>query len=357
MADPVSNNMAPARNLPVAEIATDPDWSGSEIAAILLMTFGEDEAADILSRLRPGEVQSLGRAMLAISKVGEDDVNFVFDRFVQQARSRTAIGYRAHKQITSIMGKAFGPGRAANMLSRIAPHQSRSDLNHLHGQLDWMTADDIASMIEDEHPQMMAVILSFLEPETAGDVLQQLADEIQDDVVFRVADMGSIGAQAIADIEALIARQSQKPATTTSQKSGGTSEAAAIMNNVEKQAEQRIIKALLKRDKVLARKIEEEMFVFGDLIDLDDKNLGMVLRSVENAVLTLAIKGADSDLAAKMFSCMSKRAAQSIEDEIAEMGPVSKGEVSAAQKQIVAQTLMLAEDGTIIIGGQNDEFV
>lgn len=357
MADPAIKNIAPPSNLPLAEMAPDPAWSGSEIAAILLMTFGEDEAADILSRLRPGEVQSLGAAMLTISKVGEDDVNFVFDRFVEQARSRTAIGYRAHKQITAIMGKAFGPGRAANMLTRIAPHQSRSDLNHLHRQLDWMSVDEIAGMIADEHPQMMAVILSFLEPEMAGDVLQQLPDDIQDDVLFRVADMGAIGAQAIADIEALIARQSQKPATTTIQKSGGTSDAAAIMNNVGKPTEQRIIKALLKRDKALARKIEEEMFVFGDLIGLDDKSLGMVLRSIDNAVLILAIKGAAPDLAAKMFGCMSKRAAQSIEDDIADMGPVSKDEVAAAQKQVVAQARMLAEDGTIILGGQNDEFV
>ncbi|QTD56481.1 flagellar motor switch protein FliG [Parasphingorhabdus cellanae] len=357
MVEPAIENTALVNDLSAIETTDNPIWSGHEIAAILLMTFGEDEAADILSRLKPVEVQSLGSAMLAITKVGEEDVNFVFDRFVEQARSRTAIGYRAHQQITSIMGKAFGPGRAANMLTRIAPHQSRSDLNHLYRQLDWMSAEEIASMIADEHPQMMAVILSFLEPEIAGDVLQQLGEDIQDDVVFRVADMGPIGANAIADIEALITRQSEQPAITISQQSGGTSEAAAIMNNVAKQTEQRIIKALLKRDKVLARKIEDDMFVFGDLMDLDDKSLGAVLRLIENAVLILAIKGADPDLAGKMFGCMSKRAAQSIEDEIADMGPVSKDEVSAAQKQVVAQAKALAEDGTIILGGQNDEFV
>ncbi|GAA0469279.1 flagellar motor switch protein FliG [Parasphingorhabdus litoris] len=357
MADPVTDAIVPTSNLPEPQTADIASWSGSEIAAILLMTFGEDEAADILSRLRPPEVQSLGAAMLSISKVGEDDVNFVFDRFVQQARSRTSIGYRAHKQISTMMDKAFGPGRAANLLTRIAPHQSRSDLSHLHRQLDWMSADEIANMVEDEHPQMVAVILSFLEPDVAGDVLQKLPSDIQDDIIFRVANMGPVGTQALADIEALIARQSQIPATTAIQKSGGASDAAAIVNNVEKPIEQRIIKALLKRDKTLGRKVEEEMFVFSDMISLEDKSLAMVLRLIENAILVLAIKGADPELAAKMFGCMSKRAAQSIEDEIADMGPVSKEDVTAAQKRVVAQARILAEEGKIVLGGQNDEFV
>ncbi|WP_422343562.1 flagellar motor switch protein FliG [Parasphingorhabdus sp.] len=357
MAELAKGNAIELANSSAIDEEAERSWSGSEIAAILLMIFGEDEAADILSRLRPGEVQSLGAAMLAISNVSEEDVNFVFDRFVQQARSRTPIGYRAHHQITAIMDKALGPGRAANMLTRIAPHQSRSDLNHLHRLLDWMSADEIARMIADEHPQMMAVILSFLEPETAGDVLQQLPEDLQEDVIFRIATMGDIGAQAIADIEALISRHTQKPAASIAQKTGGTNEAAAIMNNVEKPAELRIIKALLKRDKTLARKIEEQMFVFADLIELDDKALGTVLRSINNAVLVLAIKGADAALAARMFGCMSKRAAQSIEDDIAEMGPVSKDEVAAAQKQVVDQARALADEGVILLGGQSREFV
>ncbi|MEH6757809.1 MAG: flagellar motor switch protein FliG [Parasphingorhabdus sp.] len=352
-ANTVPNNGTAKNALLVVESSVDEHLSGRETAAILLMIFGEDEAADILTRLQPAEVQSLGEAMFAIRNVSEEDVNLVFDRFVERARSRTTIGYRADRQIKGMFDKALGTNRAATMLSRIIPQKEHVQFD----QLKWMSADEIATMIAEEHPQMMAVVLSFLDPEMAGDTLQRLPVDIQDDVIFRVATMGSIPAAAFADIETLLSRQVQKPDVVICPKTGGTSEAAAIMNNVEKQAERRIIKALAKRDKAIARVIEEEMFVFTDLIDLEDKSLGTIIRSIDNAMLVLALKGATADLAVKMFSCMSKRAAQSIQDEIAEMAPVSKEDVIAAQKDIVAQARILAEEGKIVLGGQGDEFV
>ncbi|MBF6603626.1 MAG: flagellar motor switch protein FliG, partial [Sphingorhabdus sp.] len=224
-------------------------------------------------------------------------------------------------------------------------------------QLKWMTVEEIAEMIADEHPQMMAVVLSFLDPEVAGAVLQRLDTALQDDVVFRVATMGVISVDAVADIKALLSRQVQKPGVAMASRAGSASDAAAIMNNVGKSAEQRIIKALIRRDKEMARAIEEEMLVFADLIGLEEKSLGTLLRSIENPVLLLAIKGAEPELAQKMFKCMSKRAAQSIQDELAEMAPVSKDDVVLAQKQIVAMARLLAEEGTIILGGQSDDFV
>ncbi len=349
MASSVGENNAVLVKTDIAEKTL----TGHETAAILLMIFGEDEAADILSRLEPSEVQCLGEAMFEIRNVSEADVNLVFDRFVEQARSRTAIGYRADKQIKSMLDKALGTSRAANMLSRITPQQNQAELQ----QLKWMSAQEIAEMIVDEHPQMMAVVLSFIDPEIAGDVLQKLDTSLQDEVVFRIATMGAVRANAVNDIEALLSRQVEKPSVTHCASTGGTSEAAAIMNNVDKLSEQRIIKALLKRDKALARTVEEEMFVFSDLITLEDKSLGTLIRSIENATLLLAIKGAEPALAEKMFSCMSKRAAESIQDEIADQGPVSKDDVVAAQKQIVVQARRLAEDGSILLGGRSDDFV
>lgn len=353
MAEVITNTAANKNVSPSDTNDPESHLSGRETAAILLMIFGEDEAADILSRLQPSEVQSLGEAMFKISNVSEDEVNLVFDRFVEQARVRTSIGYRAEKQIKIVLDKALGTSRAANMLSRITPPQDHAELH----QLKWMSVDEITKMIEGDHPQMIAVVLSFLDPEIAGAVLQELRAEIQDDVVYRVATMGAISANALADIEILLSRQVQKPDVVIGPRSSGSSEAAAIMNNVNKSAESRIIKALLKRDKAIARAIEEEMFVFADLIALEDKSLGTLIRSVENAQLLFALKGADTDLAKKMFSCMSKRAAQSIQDEIADMGPVSKDDVIAAQKQIVTQARLLAGDGKIILGGQSDEFI
>jgi len=352
MADPTSK-IAEDNMLPATADAPGQHLSGRQTAAILLMIFGENEAADILSRLLPGEVQALGEAMFEIRNVSEGEVNLVFDRFVEQARSRTTIGYRADKQIQGMFDKALGSSRAANMLARIRPQQDHAELH----QLKWMTVEEIAEMIADEHPQMMAVVLSFLDPEVAGAVLQRLDTALQDDVVFRVATMGVISVDAVADIKALLSRQVQKPGVAMASRAGSASDAAAIMNNVGKSAEQRIIKALIRRDKEMARAIEEEMLVFADLIGLEEKSLGTLLRSIENPVLLLAIKGAEPELAQKMFKCMSKRAAQSIQDELAEMAPVSKDDVVLAQKQIVAMARLLAEEGTIILGGQSDDFV
>lgn len=353
MADAMVSGAAETDTVLASKDSAERHVSGHETAAILLMTFGEDEAADILSRLKPVEVQALGEAMFEISNVSEEDINLVFDRFVEQARSRTAIGYRADKQIKSMLAKALGTSRASNILSRITPQQDQAELQ----QLKWMSAQDIAEMVVDEHPQMIAVVLSFLDPEIAGEVLQRLDADLQDDVVFRVATTDAISANAIADIEALLSRQDQKPDATVNTKIGGTSEAAAIMNNVEKSSERRIINALLKRDKVMAQAIEDEMFIFADLVTLEDKSLGTLIRLIENKVLILALKGAETDLAEKMFSCMSKRAAESIKDEMADMGPVSKDDVIMAQKQIVAQARRLAEDGSIILEGQSNDFV
>ncbi len=345
--------MSKAASAPVPVLTPDEQITGCEAAALLLLLFGEEEAASVLSRLEPGEVQNLGEAMFAVANVSETDVNAVFDRFVQKAGSRTTIGYHADQKIHDIMSRALGPERAGNVLQRIAPAKSQASLE----QLKWMEAEEISQMIAEEHPQIMALVLSHLEPEIAGQTLQNLPDDIQDDVVFRVATMGEVAADAIADIEHLLSRFRSKPAASGGRNSGGTSEAAAIMNNVGKSNERRIIKALSKRDKKIARTIEEEMFVFEDLIGFDDKNLGTLLRSVESDELILALKGAQPELADKMFGCMSSRAAQSIQDEMEDRGPVAKEEVIEAQKLVVAEARALLEDGAIQIGGQGDDFI
>ena len=338
--------------LPTAAEAADDSMHGREAAALLLLLFGEQEAADVLTRLEPNEVQTLGEAMFAITNVSEREVNQVFDRFVQKASTRTTIGYRADQQIQGMMQRALGPDRAANMLDRIVPQKSSSSLD----QLKWMTAEEIAEMIIDEHPQIVALVLTHLTPEMAASVLGQLPAVDQDDVIFRVATMGEVTTTALAEIEQLMT-QTKSGARNFVQQTGGTTGAAAIMNNIGKNDEQRIIKALAKRNKKIAQVIEEAMFVFADLIDLDDKNLGTLLRSVDNENLILSLKGADGKLAERMFGCMSSRAAQSIQDEMEERGPLSRDDVIAAQKQIVAQARALADEGAIMLGGQGDDFV
>lgn len=326
---------------------------GSAAAAVLLMLFNEDEAAEILSRLEPDEVRQLGYAMYDVADVEIDEVNQALDQFVNKARRRTTIGYGATRHIRGAMHKALGAERADNMLARITPPTRSTNLS----MLKWMDASEIAAIIEAEHPQVIAIVLAHLDPPVAADVLSLLPPQFQEDVVYRVATLGPVSSEALEDLEIMLS--SGTPVTkkgNTSQR-GGTSEAAAIMNNVRKDMEQRIIKALTKRDKIIGQTIEEEMFIFDNLIDLDDKNMGALLRGIDTELLVVALKGANEMLKAKMLSCMSQRAAQSITDEMEERGPMRLAEVVDAQKKVVAEARRLAEQGTIMLGGPGEDFV
>jgi len=328
--------------------------TGSEAAAILLMLLGEEEAAQLLSRLDPQEVQHLGGAMFGVADVSETQVNGVLDQFVGRARERTSIGFGADQQIKSMMSRALGTDRAENMLARITPPTRAASLD----SLKWMDPRTIANLIEHEHPQIIALVLAHLDAPIAADVLQLLDEDMQPDLIQRVATLGPVTSEAIADLEQILLRP-VAPAKSGggATKRGGAGEAAQIVNNTRKSAEQRIIKALQKLDKNLARSIEDEMFVFDNLMALDDKSLGTLLRTVESDTLVVALKGADERMKTKMFGCMSSRAAQSIQDAIADKGPMRLAEVQEAQKEMLAITRRLAAEGTIMLGGKGDDYV
>jgi flagellar motor switch protein FliG len=326
---------------------------GSAAAAVLLMLFDEDEAAQILARLEPEEVRQLGYAMYDVADVEVEEVNQALDRFVTKAKRRTTIGYGATQHIRGAMHKALGPERADNMLARITPPTQSTKLE----MLKWMEAKEIAALIDCEHPQVMALVLAHLDAPIAADVLQLLPAEHQEEVVYRIATLGPVGSEALDELEILLSRGGAVKSQGTQSQRGGTTEAAAIMNNVRKENEQRIIKALAKRDKIVAQSIEEEMFVFDNLIDLDDKNMGALMRGVDNEVLVVALKGANELLKGKIFNAMSARAAQSIADEMEERGPIRLAEVIEAQKAIVGTARRMADAGTLMLGGKGNDFV
>lgn len=335
------------------ETLTSPKLQGSAAAAVLLMLFDEDEAAEILSRLEPDEVRQLGYAMYDVADVEIDEVNEALDHFVNKAKKRTTIGYGASQHIRGAMTKALGQDRADNMLARITPPTRSNKL----AVLKWLEAKEIAALIEMEHPQIMAIVLAHLDHPVAADVLQLLPAEFQEEVIYRVATLGPVSTDALDDLEQLLMRGSPSSKPGNSSQRGGTLEAAAIMNNVRKENEVRIIKALAKRDKMIAQSIEEEMFVFDNLIDMDEKNLGALMRTIDNDVLVVALKGANDMLKGRIFGCMSARAASSIADELAERGPMRLADVIEAQKLIIATARKMAEAGTIMLSGKGNDFV
>ncbi|USI73723.1 flagellar motor switch protein FliG [Sphingomonas morindae] len=326
---------------------------GSSAAAILLMLLAEDEAAQVLGRLDPDEVQMLGSAMFGVADVSEEEVDGVLDQFIGRARERTTIGFGADSQIRTMMERALGAERAENMLARITPPARSSALD----SLKWMDAKTIAGLVEFEHPQIAALVLAHLEPPVAADVLQLLEEELQAEVIYRVATLGAVTQEALDDLERLLLRQVNKRSNGTAPARGGASEAAKIVNSTRTATEQRVIRQLAKLDKTLARAIEDEMFIFDNLMSVSDKDLGTLMRGVESDLLVVALKGADERLRQKIFGCMSSRAAQSIQDEIAERGPMRLAEVQEAQKQILAIARQLAQAGTINLGGKGEDYV
>lgn len=328
--------------------------SDAQAAAILMLLFSEDAAADVIAELEPDEVRQISNIMYSVADVGGEDINNVLDLFIERARNRTTVGYRSDSHIEGVLKRAFGEQRAETMISRMAPVNAVDTLK----PLKWMDPSDIAAMIEEEHPQVAALTLSFVKSDIASEVLRMLPNEAQEDIVYRLATLGQVSQDAIDTIEDLLTNfQAPSGGKPTATKSNDSSDIAAIMNSLEKKDSQRVLKALTKRDRILGKAIEDEMFTFADLAILDVKSIGTVVRSVDNALLVPALKGADEQMRALILSSMSTRAAQTINDEMEETGPMSMDEVKTAQRAIASAAKKLADNGEIMIDRGGSSYV
>ena len=325
-------------------------YSGVERAAVLMMLVGEEEAAAILQKLDPEEVRQLGKAMFAVADVGEPEVQMVLDDFVGKARDRTAIGFDPKPIIETMMTRALGPEKADSVLARITPPDAQCQID----LLDWMDAAEIAAMIEKEHPQIAAVVIANLDQDVAGQVLELLPDSIQPEILHRVARLGPITPEAVDTLRTMLANRSGTGGQSAGVMLGGTKEAARILSGARKTTEQRVMPKLFKIDREVAKAIEEALFVFENLLDMDDKNLGTLIRNVDSDLLTRALKGVDEATRNRFLGCMSARAADGIRDEMEARGPMKLSEVLDAQKAIIQLARALAKDGTIMMGGDDD---
>jgi len=331
------------------------NFTGVERAAVLMMVVGDEEAAAILQKLDPEEVRQLGTAMMSVADVSEWEMAQVLDDFTGRAQERSAIQFDPRPKLESVVTRALGPERASTILSRILPPEPNESIS----TLQWMDATEIAAMLEEEHPQIAAVLLAHLEPATAGQVLEMLPEAIQPQVLRRVAKLGPVTAEALATLTALLERHTSQPRRVAGIQMGGTREAAKIMSSVRKVTEQKVMPKLAKLDRDVARAIEEAMFVFDNLLELDDKNMGTLLRNIESDVLVRSLKGADEAARTRFLSCMSSRAADTIRDEMEARGPMKLAEVLEAQKVMIAIARQLVKDGTITMpgGGGDDDYV
>ena len=330
-------------------------FTGVERAAVLMMLVGEEEAAAILQKLDPEEVRSLGKAMFNVADVSEAEVELVLDDFVFKARERTGVSFDPAPRIESIMTKALGPERAESVLSRVMPAQAAASIEWL----DWFEPEEIAAMIEEEHPQIAAVLLANLDPDVAAKVFEHLPEAVQPQILRRVAKLGPVPPEAIETLKAMLQRRAgsgaRKPVGGL--QLGGTREAAKILSGARKVTEQRVMPKLAKIDREVARAIEEAMFVFDNLLELDDKNLSTLIRNVDATILVKALKGVEEEVRSRFLGCMSSRAADGIRDEMEALGPMKMADVLEAQKAMIAVARGLVKDGTVQMpskGGDDD---
>ncbi|MEG3087490.1 flagellar motor switch protein FliG [Sphingomonas sp. PB4P5] len=328
-------------------------YTGVERAAVLMMLVGEEEAAAILQKLDPEEVRQLGKAMFAVADVSEDEVEHVLDDFVGRARERTGITFDPRPQIEAVMHRALGQEKAQSVLSRIVPAEDACQID----LLDWLDAPELAGMIEKEHPQLAAVLIANLDPVVGAQVLELLPDSVQPDILHRIAKLGPITPEAIETLTIMLAKRSAAPQASAGMTMGGTRDAAKILSSGRKTTEQRVMPKLFKIDRDVAKAIEEAMFVFDNLLDLDDKNLGTLIRNIDSDILTRALKGVDEAVRGRFLGCMSARAADGIRDEMEARGPMKLSEVLEAQKVIIQTARSLAKDGTIQMGASEDDYV
>lgn len=327
--------------------------NGTQKCAILMLLLGEEEASEILKNLSPREVQQLGTAMYSVADVNQDTVNMVLDEFLAIIKAQTSIGLGADTYIRRVLTKALGEDKAGSVLTRITPSQTGKNIEILQ----WMDARSIAEMISGEHPQIIGIIVAHLEYAVAADVLVLMPEDIQAEVIQRIATLDSVQPEAIAQLERVMQLQFKANTSLRASKIGGVKAAAKIMNFTKTAMEQRIMGKLAKTDKNVMTQILDNMFMFENLIAVDDKSMGTLLRSVEPNTLAIALKGADERLRDKIFGAMSSRAAASLKDEMDSKGPMRVSEVQEAQKQIIAVARQLSDAGTIMLAGRGDDYV
>lgn len=330
--------------------------SGADRAAIMVMLLGEDDAARILSFLTPGELQQLGAKMCAM---GEVDYSAIGDAIANFSDSTQSTGISDHGRVDSVrrmMTGAVGEMKADNLMRRLAPDATQVTSPTLE-IMRWLDADILAELLAEEHPQAIAVLLLQLDADTAAAALAALREDLHAPVLHRIAKLGPVSRHAITILEDTLSEKIEKLHGSIPLTMGGIKQAAEIINKSHRSIEKRVMPTLNKRDKQLAREIEKEMFKFEHLLVLDTKATGVLLREVDNDTLIDAMRGLEEDQREQFYNAMSSRAADTLRDEIDSRPRIRRADVEAAQAAIVTVAKRLIEDGAIIMGDGDDEYV
>ena len=324
---------------------------GVDKAAILLLSLTEEDAAQILKHLEPKQVQKVGMAMAALDDLSQAKISAVHNLFIEQIQSFSTIGFQSEDFIKKALTAALGEDKAASLIDQIVMGSGAKGLD----SLKWMDSKQVANIIRNEHPQIQTIVLSYLEPEQSAEILSQFPEKVRLDLTMRIANLEEVQPAALQELNEIMEKQFAGQAGAQAAKMGGLKAAADIMNYLDTNVEGQLMDSIREHDEEMSQQIQDLMFVFENLIDVEDRGIQAILREVQQDVLMKAIKGTDDALKDKILANMSKRAAEMMADDLEAMPPVRISEVEAAQKEILSTARRLADAGEIMLGGGGGE--
>ena len=325
--------------------------NGVEKAATLLLALGPEPAAEILKVMGPKEVQRIGHAMAALKSVPQKTIEAVLDEFLGYLETHSSLHVDTNDFIRSAFSQALGAEKASNMIDRILQSGETTGIE----SLKWMDAQTVCDLIKNEHPQIIATILVHLEHDHVSEILNLFSERLRNDVILRIATLEGVQPIALRELNEAMLRLLSGPANTKRTALGGVKTVADILNTIGSTTEASVMDALREYDPDLAQQVLDEMFVFENLLDIDDRSIQMILREVQSDSLILALKGASPELREKIFKNMSQRAAEMLREDLEAKGPVRLSEVENEQKEILKTVRRLADEGQIVLGGAGGE--
>ncbi len=325
--------------------------SGVQKAAVLMLALGEDEAAEVMKFLTPREVQQLGATMSGMRAVQADELGSVLSEFRKQTEQNTSLGVDSDDYIRTVLTKALGDDKASSLLNRILGAREASGIE----SLKWMDGQSVSELIRNEHPQIIATILVHLERYHACEVLGYFTERLRNDVMLRIATLDGVQPAALRELNDVLTKLLTGNEVLKKKQMGGVRTAAEIMNFFGGEHEASVMDNLKNFDADMAQKIMDEMFVFDNIIDIDDRGIQTILREVPSEALIIALKGAGQELREKVFKNMSERAGAMLKEDLEAKGPVRLSEVEAQQKEILSIVRRLADEGAIQLGAKGED--
>ncbi|MGN6526888.1 MAG: flagellar motor switch protein FliG [Burkholderiaceae bacterium] len=328
------------------------DDQGVEDAAILLMSLGEEEAANVFKHLAPKEVQKLGETIARMKSITRERMDGVLDKFGTIAQEQHVLVQDTDEYVKAVLRKALGEDKANLLIDRIL---QGSDVTGIES-LKWMDAGSVAELLRNEHPQIVAAILVHLDYDQSSGVLKSFTERQRNEVLIRIATLDGIQPSALKDLNEVMSKVLAGGEKLKKASLGGVKTAAEIINLMGSSVETSALDYIREADNELAQKIMDNMFTFDDLNKLDDKGFQQLLKEVQSESLVIALKGATPELREKVFRNMSSRAAETLREDLESRGPVRVSEVESEQKEMLKIVRRLVDEGQIVLasGGADD---